>query len=163
MTTFQQAWDNAVKSSSPCGEVPLSILDDMNDNKYVWATDGQSRSGKDNLAFAILCAQLAIDKEAGASWEATQGFKEAYLNPSNKEKWHRTTGDPNWKVTRLAMADQLKRIVATANKDLLQNYYDQTKKDEVIVDHRGGRIFVCSDTDYCEARRAEGHQGKDGG
>lgn len=26
--------------------------------------------------------------------------------------------------------------------------------DEVIVDDRGGRIFVCSDTDYCETRRA---------
>ncbi|WP_095588985.1 alpha-D-ribose 1-methylphosphonate 5-phosphate C-P-lyase PhnJ [Actibacterium ureilyticum] len=27
--------------------------------------------------------------------------------------------------------------------------------DEVIVDDRGGRIFVCSDTDYCAGRRAE--------
>ncbi|GAB0114396.1 alpha-D-ribose 1-methylphosphonate 5-phosphate C-P-lyase PhnJ [Acidisoma sp. C75] len=25
--------------------------------------------------------------------------------------------------------------------------------DEVIVDDRGGRLFVCSDTDYCEGRR----------
>lgn len=29
--------------------------------------------------------------------------------------------------------------------------------DEVIVDDRGGRMFVCSDTDFCEQRRAEGH------
>jgi alpha-D-ribose 1-methylphosphonate 5-phosphate C-P lyase len=28
--------------------------------------------------------------------------------------------------------------------------------DEVIIDDRGGRMFVCSDTDYCEARRAQG-------
>jgi alpha-D-ribose 1-methylphosphonate 5-phosphate C-P lyase len=28
--------------------------------------------------------------------------------------------------------------------------------DEVIVDDHGGRMFVCSDTDYCEARRAQG-------
>ena len=35
---------------------------------------------------------------------------------------------------------------------------DQTYLDEVIVDDNGGRIFVCSDTDYCEARRAKGHQ-----
>jgi alpha-D-ribose 1-methylphosphonate 5-phosphate C-P lyase len=28
--------------------------------------------------------------------------------------------------------------------------------DEVITDDAGGRMFVCSDTDYCEARRAEG-------
>ena len=33
--------------------------------------------------------------------------------------------------------------------------------DEVIVDDAGGRMFVCSDTDYCEARRAAGHHGKD--
>jgi alpha-D-ribose 1-methylphosphonate 5-phosphate C-P lyase len=31
--------------------------------------------------------------------------------------------------------------------------------DEVITDDRGGRMFVCSDSDYCETRRAEGHQG----
>jgi len=31
--------------------------------------------------------------------------------------------------------------------------------DEVIVDDEGGRMFVCSDTDYCEGRRASGHRG----
>ncbi len=30
--------------------------------------------------------------------------------------------------------------------------------DEVITDDRGGRMFLCSDTDYCEARRERGHQ-----
>jgi alpha-D-ribose 1-methylphosphonate 5-phosphate C-P lyase len=24
----------------------------------------------------------------------------------------------------------------------------------VVIDDRGGRMFVCSDTDYCEKRRA---------
>ena len=33
--------------------------------------------------------------------------------------------------------------------------------DEVITDDQGGRLFVCSDTDYCEARQAQGHRGKD--
>ena len=33
--------------------------------------------------------------------------------------------------------------------------------DEVIVDDAGGRMFVCSDTDYCEGRQAQGHRGKD--
>ncbi|MEC3862579.1 alpha-D-ribose 1-methylphosphonate 5-phosphate C-P-lyase PhnJ [Mesobacterium sp. TK19101] len=33
--------------------------------------------------------------------------------------------------------------------------------DEVIVDDAGGRMFVCSDTDYCEARQAQGFRGKD--
>ena len=28
-------------------------------------------------------------------------------------------------------------------------------KDEVVTDDRGGRMFVCSDTDHCELRRAE--------
>jgi alpha-D-ribose 1-methylphosphonate 5-phosphate C-P lyase len=32
--------------------------------------------------------------------------------------------------------------------------------DEVILDDRGGRMFVCSDTDNCETRRAEGHRGE---
>jgi len=31
--------------------------------------------------------------------------------------------------------------------------------DEVILDDRGGRMFVCSDTDYCEQRRDAGHFG----
>ncbi len=31
--------------------------------------------------------------------------------------------------------------------------------DEVIVDDAGGRMFVCSDTDYCRARREAGHRG----
>jgi alpha-D-ribose 1-methylphosphonate 5-phosphate C-P lyase len=30
--------------------------------------------------------------------------------------------------------------------------------DEVITDDRGGRMFVCSDTDYCEGRAAEGRR-----
>jgi alpha-D-ribose 1-methylphosphonate 5-phosphate C-P lyase len=31
--------------------------------------------------------------------------------------------------------------------------------DEVILDDAGGRMFVCSDTDHCESRRADGHRG----
>lgn len=34
--------------------------------------------------------------------------------------------------------------------------------DEVITDDAGGRMFVCSDTDYCEKRRADGHVGAQG-
>ncbi|NCO20941.1 MAG: alpha-D-ribose 1-methylphosphonate 5-phosphate C-P-lyase PhnJ [Rhodobacterales bacterium] len=33
--------------------------------------------------------------------------------------------------------------------------------DEVIVDDTGTRVFVCSDTDYCEGRQAQGFRGKD--
>jgi alpha-D-ribose 1-methylphosphonate 5-phosphate C-P lyase len=32
--------------------------------------------------------------------------------------------------------------------------------DEVILDDRGGHMFVCSDTDNCEDRREHGHRGK---
>ena len=32
--------------------------------------------------------------------------------------------------------------------------------DEVILDDKGGRMFVCSDTDYCEERREAGHVGE---
>lgn len=31
--------------------------------------------------------------------------------------------------------------------------------DEVILDDSGGRMFVCSDSDYCEHRQAKGHFG----
>ena len=31
--------------------------------------------------------------------------------------------------------------------------------DEMIVDDEGSRLFVCSDSDYCEERRAAGHVG----
>jgi alpha-D-ribose 1-methylphosphonate 5-phosphate C-P lyase len=34
--------------------------------------------------------------------------------------------------------------------------------DEVILDDRGGRMFVCSDTDHCEERRNAGHVGHAG-
>ena len=29
--------------------------------------------------------------------------------------------------------------------------------DEIVTDDRGGRLYVCSDTDFCEERRAVGH------
>ncbi|WP_417249189.1 alpha-D-ribose 1-methylphosphonate 5-phosphate C-P-lyase PhnJ [Celeribacter sp.] len=32
--------------------------------------------------------------------------------------------------------------------------------DEVIIDDEGGRMFVCSDTDFCTCRQAEGHRGR---
>ncbi len=32
--------------------------------------------------------------------------------------------------------------------------------DEVIVDDAGGRMFVCSDTDYCEGRQGQDFRGK---
>ena len=35
----------------------------------------------------------------------------------------------------------------------------QSYLDEVITDDRGGRMFVCSDTDHCRARREAGHVG----
>ncbi len=31
--------------------------------------------------------------------------------------------------------------------------------DELIIDDSGGRLFMCSDTDYCASRRAAGHVG----
>ena len=32
--------------------------------------------------------------------------------------------------------------------------------DEVVIDDRGGRMFVCSDTDYCEGRRSADEGGQ---
>jgi alpha-D-ribose 1-methylphosphonate 5-phosphate C-P lyase len=34
-----------------------------------------------------------------------------------------------------------------------------TYLDEVVLDDHGGRLFACSDTDYCAERRAQGHTG----
>ena len=34
--------------------------------------------------------------------------------------------------------------------------------DEIITDDAGSRLFVCSDTDHCEQRRAAGHVGSEG-
>ena len=34
--------------------------------------------------------------------------------------------------------------------------------DEILTDDAGGRLFVCSDTDHCEKRRAAGHVGTEG-
>lgn len=39
---------------------------------------------------------------------------------------------------------------------------DDSYLDEVIIDDDGGRMFVCSDSDYCEERRAAGHIGTQG-
>lgn len=36
---------------------------------------------------------------------------------------------------------------------------DDSYLDEVLLDDAGGRMFVCSDTDYCRTRRAQGHVG----
>ena len=36
---------------------------------------------------------------------------------------------------------------------------DDSYLDEVITDDQGGRLFCCSDTDYCLSRRNAGHQG----
>ncbi|SDE96175.1 alpha-D-ribose 1-methylphosphonate 5-phosphate C-P-lyase PhnJ [Rhodospira trueperi] len=36
---------------------------------------------------------------------------------------------------------------------------DDSYLDEVVTDDAGGRLFVCSDSDYCAGRRAAGHEG----
>jgi len=36
---------------------------------------------------------------------------------------------------------------------------DDSFLDEVILDDRGARMFVCSDSDHCQRRRADGHRG----
>ena len=37
---------------------------------------------------------------------------------------------------------------------------DESYLDEVIIDDAGGRMFVCSDTDFCAGRQAAGHRGR---
>ena len=33
--------------------------------------------------------------------------------------------------------------------------------DEIVTDDRGSRMYVCSDTDYCETRQAAGYRGRE--
>ena len=40
---------------------------------------------------------------------------------------------------------------------------DDSYLDEVIMDDQGTRMYVCSDTDYCSARRGQGHVGDQSG
>jgi alpha-D-ribose 1-methylphosphonate 5-phosphate C-P lyase len=37
---------------------------------------------------------------------------------------------------------------------------EDTFLDEVILDDQGNRMFVCSDSDYCNDRQAQGHRGE---
>lgn len=47
-----------------------------------------------------------------------------------------------------------------ANKECELCNSDNSYLDEVIIDDEGNRMFVCSDTHYCEARQASGHRGR---
>src|SRR5271163_4357580 len=38
---------------------------------------------------------------------------------------------------------------------------DDSYLDEIVTDDKGSRMFVCSDTDYCETRQAQGHHGSE--
>ncbi|MGP9810560.1 alpha-D-ribose 1-methylphosphonate 5-phosphate C-P-lyase PhnJ [Rhodopseudomonas sp. NSM] len=38
---------------------------------------------------------------------------------------------------------------------------EESYLDEIVTDDCGGRMFVCSDTDYCETRQAQGHRGSE--
>jgi alpha-D-ribose 1-methylphosphonate 5-phosphate C-P lyase len=38
---------------------------------------------------------------------------------------------------------------------------DDSYLDEIVTDDKGGRMFVCSDTDYCESRQSLGHRGSE--
>jgi alpha-D-ribose 1-methylphosphonate 5-phosphate C-P lyase len=38
---------------------------------------------------------------------------------------------------------------------------DDSYLDEIVTDDKGSRMFVCSDTDYCETRQALGHRGSE--
>jgi alpha-D-ribose 1-methylphosphonate 5-phosphate C-P lyase len=38
---------------------------------------------------------------------------------------------------------------------------DDSYLDEIVTDDQGSRMFVCSDTDYCESRQQRGHRGSE--
>ncbi len=68
---------------------------------------------------------------------------------------------PHTRVVSLDFEDhpfEVQRFEAPCALCAAKNVY----LDEVILDDKGGRMFVCSDTDYCEDRRAKGHVGEMG-
>lgn len=63
---------------------------------------------------------------------------------------------PPWtRVESLAFEDHPFRVQAWVERCTLCGA-DDSFLDEVITDDRGGRMFVCSDTDYCRERRGDG-------
>jgi alpha-D-ribose 1-methylphosphonate 5-phosphate C-P lyase len=66
---------------------------------------------------------------------------------------------PPWtRVQPLDFEDHPFRAINAVQKCNICGALD-SYKDEVVTDDHGGRIFVCSDTDFCAGRRAAGHTG----
>jgi alpha-D-ribose 1-methylphosphonate 5-phosphate C-P lyase len=65
---------------------------------------------------------------------------------------------PHTKVRSLDFEDHPFRVQTFAEPCALCAATD-VYLDEVVLDDRGGRMFVCSDTDHCEERREAGHRG----
>ena len=64
---------------------------------------------------------------------------------------------PRWSAsTSRTIPSRCRPSTSPARSARAENVY----LDEVILDDRGGRMFVCSDTDHCEKRQAEGHRGE---
>ena len=68
---------------------------------------------------------------------------------------------PHTKVKSLDFEDHPFEIQAWRDRCALCGAGDSFL-DEIVTDDRGGRMFVCSDTDYCVKRREQGHQGHQG-
>ena len=54
------------------------------------------------------------------------------------------------------------RLATSVVRGPLDGVRQRASRLIAILDDRGGRMFVCSDTDHCEGRRAAGHAGPGG-
>jgi len=65
-------------------------------------------------------------------------------------------GDPAAVITRVMPLDFEDHPFERTKFDAACEFCGATDSflDEVVVDDKGGRMFVCSDTDYCEKRLA---------
>ena len=79
-----------------------------------------------------------------------RGPRKAHLrDPAAHRRWYRS-------ISRIIRSTRYRFDAPCALCGAGDSYLD-----EIVTDDKGGRMFVCSDTDYCESRQLAGHRGSE--